>query len=379
MLSNRVEKVRIVIVGGSSVDKTKLIQSFLNVAIDNLNIIPQVYERTITVSNRSIKLEIWDIPEQQPDNYFFPNPNIVIYVFDPTDPESLSALKTDWQPKAVKNHRSDVTLVQVLIANYAADTTFITHDREIENWIREERMLFYRTQTFSPQSSQALINRGFTPLSDILTVATHKYLTSLDTEEISLDDGSAPNYCCFLPFGLNPYRFLPRENNSQEIAIRKSRAKVEFAKMRRGLGSDVVGLALKPDYGKWRIPGTDIRFGWSRNVSNTPAVFFYFNSKYARASFVEQLKEKGIVANYVEQMDTMDTEEKCVVVANANYGGLNIATHFKVAEALALLVESFKFFTATYSDISLISLISWQEGEPVKFLNDSPALQQNPH
>ena len=138
-MNNKVERIKIIIIGEAGVGKTSIIKKFisdeynenelptgsLSFASKNINIIDN------NNNEKELKLEVWDTVGQEKykamAQIFFKNSNAVVLVYDITNKDSFEELTTYWVEK-IKEYKSNNLILA--IAGNKSDLYFKEQIRE---------------------------------------------------------------------------------------------------------------------------------------------------------------------------------------------------------------------------------------------------------
>ena len=112
MEGDKIESIKVVLIGESGVGKTSLISRYVNNTFDEgeLTTVGATYAGKVVEFpeyNKNIKLEIWDTAGQEKyravTKIFYKDASAVILVYDITRKESFNELKNYWHNQVLDN------------------------------------------------------------------------------------------------------------------------------------------------------------------------------------------------------------------------------------------------------------------------------------
>ena len=143
-------KLKITLVGNSSVGKTSLIFQYMNNSFNDIKIATigcDKFSTSITINNREIKLSIWDTAGQERfrslSQMFLKNTDICILIYDITNESSFVDIQKYWLG-LVKDNLSNIIIA--LVANktdlYPEE---VVNEETGRNFAEKEGVYFYMT------------------------------------------------------------------------------------------------------------------------------------------------------------------------------------------------------------------------------------------
>jgi small GTP-binding protein len=156
-------KLKITLIGNSSVGKTSLIYQYMNNSFNEIKIATigcDKFSSTITINNKEIALSIWDTAGQERfrslSQMFIKNSDICMLVYDITNELSFNDLKDYWL-NLVKENLSNI-IIGVIANKSDLYPEEVVHEETGRKFAEKEGLYFYITSAKEHQSILTVFN-----------------------------------------------------------------------------------------------------------------------------------------------------------------------------------------------------------------------------
>ena len=179
-MSNKVEKIKIVLLGDVGVGKSYIISRYIrNEFNENKAPTPTSgaynYQKTIKIGDKEVLLELWDTAGQEKfrslGKIFYQNAEAVCLVYDITNKKSFENLKNNWYEDLQQYGRKDVIIAVVGNKCDLYETEQVTK-KQAEKFAKEKRAFF--------QLTSAKCNVG---INELFKSLAEKYLNQENIRE----------------------------------------------------------------------------------------------------------------------------------------------------------------------------------------------------
>ena len=177
-MSNKVEKIKIVLLGDVGVGKSYIISRYIRNEF-NENKAPTSgaynYQKTIKIGDKEVLLELWDTAGQEKfrslGKIFYQKAEAVCLVYDITNKKSFENLKNNWYEDLQQYGRKDVIIAVVGNKCDLYETEQVTK-KQAEKFAKEKRAFF--------QLTSAKCNVG---INELFKSLAEKYLNQENIRE----------------------------------------------------------------------------------------------------------------------------------------------------------------------------------------------------
>lgn len=194
MLQTYDYRFKLLVIGDSGVGKSSIIFRYCNNDFDH-NFITTIgvdfKTKTLTVYNKTIKLQIWDTAGQERfrtiTRAYYRGAQAILLVYDITDIPSFNNVK-NWLSYIKDNSSSDVLVILV------GNKSDLEHKRQItyiqgESLARNNSLPFYETSSLNSSNVNNLFD-------DIVHKLCDKYITTLEEPVITIVEELPVKQCC---------------------------------------------------------------------------------------------------------------------------------------------------------------------------------------
>jgi small GTP-binding protein len=157
--------VKTVLIGESGVGKTSIIKQFVKSEFDpdiNASSSGQYSSRIINIMEKNVQFDIWDTAGQEIYHslakLFYRDANIIILVYDITNPKSFENLKKYWYKQIKANSYKDAIFALVGNKSDMFDKERID-EKEVKKYAESIGAIFHKTSAKSNSSVEELFEK----------------------------------------------------------------------------------------------------------------------------------------------------------------------------------------------------------------------------
>ena len=163
-MENSRQLIKIVLLGGPDVGKTKIMSEYIGkTSEDNSSTIGANYsEKIITKNDTEYEINIWDTAGQEKfhslGNHFYKDSYIIVLIYNIESYESLEELKKIWYPDVQKYAEKYIILAVVGNERYSYECDSLVDEKEAKKFAEEIGASFHQVSTKSGDGINKLFN-----------------------------------------------------------------------------------------------------------------------------------------------------------------------------------------------------------------------------